>query len=40
MNDGTWFGGMWKEFIRFNYGTSRKAVLEALKRMDRAARLL
>ena len=40
VNDGTWFGGMWKEFVRFNYGTSRKAVLEALKRMDRAARLL
>ena len=36
MNDGTWFGDQYKEFVRFNYGTSRKKVLEALDRMAKA----
>ncbi len=36
MNDGTWFGDDWKEFVRFNYGTSRKNVMAALERMKSA----
>lgn len=36
MNDGTWFGDEYKGFVRFNYGTSRKMVKEALECMKRA----
>lgn len=36
MNDGTWFGDRYKEFVRFNYGTSRKYVLGALERIKKA----
>lgn len=39
-NDGTWFGPAWQDFVRFNYGTSRKNVLAALERMDKAAKSL
>lgn len=40
MNDGTWFGPQYKEFVRFNYGTSRQLVLEALERMKKAVEAL
>lgn len=40
MNDGTWFGDQYKEFVRFNYGTSRKNVLAALARMEKAVGIL
>ncbi len=33
VNDGTWFGPDWKDYIRFNFGTSRDRVLKALERM-------
>lgn len=36
MNDGTWFGEQYYNFVRFNYGTSRKKVLSALERMKKA----
>ncbi len=32
-NDGTWFGPEYGAFIRFNYGTSRSKVLDALQAM-------
>ena len=40
MNDGTWFGSDWKEFVRFNYGTSRERALAALSRIVDAVRSL
>ncbi len=40
MNDGTWFGSDWKNFVRFNYGTSRIRVMKALERMVRAVKAL
>lgn len=40
MNDGTWFGDDWKNFVRFNYGTSRNRVMKALERMVRAVKAL
>ena len=40
MNDGTWFGDSWKEFVRFNYGTSRERVLDALRRIRDAVERL
>ena len=40
MNDGTWFGPSWKKFVRFNYGTSRDRILNALERMVKALRAL
>ncbi|MBO8436789.1 MAG: aminotransferase class I/II-fold pyridoxal phosphate-dependent enzyme [Spirochaetes bacterium] len=40
VNDGTWFGSEWKEFVRFNYGTSRDRVMKALERMVRAVKAL
>ena len=40
MNDGTWFGSQWKDFVRFNYGTSRDRVMKALERMVRAVKSL
>ncbi|MBQ0071235.1 MAG: aminotransferase class I/II-fold pyridoxal phosphate-dependent enzyme, partial [Spirochaetales bacterium] len=40
MNDGTWFGEQYKEFCRFNYGTTRDRVLDALKRIEKAVKSL
>ena len=40
MNDGTWFGKDWKEFVRFNYGTSRASCLKALERIVKAFKAL
>ena len=40
VNDGTWFGSEWKNFIRFNYGTSKDRVLKALERMVKAVKAL
>ena len=40
MNDGTWFGSQWKDFVRFNYGTSRDRVMKALDRMVKAVKAL
>lgn len=40
-NDGTWFGGeMYRRFIRFNYGTTKAAILQALQRMQEGVRFL
>lgn len=36
MNDGSWFGGQYRRFVRFNYGTSLEEVRKALERMRRA----
>ena len=36
MNDGTWFGKEYEKFVRFNYGTKREMVEEALKRIKDA----
>lgn len=36
MNDGSWFGRQYKTFVRFNYGTNLRDVLDALGRMRRA----
>ncbi len=36
MNDGTWFGSQYYNFVRFNYGTSRERVINALERMAKA----
>lgn len=30
MNDGTWFGSEYGQFVRFNYGTTREAVSQAM----------
>lgn len=40
MNDGTWFGDDWNHFVRFNYGTSRENVLNALSRIVDAVKSL
>lgn len=41
LNDGTWFGGeQYREFVRFNYGTSREKIASALQRMERAVQTL
>ena len=40
MNDGTWFGADWKEFVRFNYGTSRAKCMAALERIAKALKAL
>ena len=40
MNDGTWFGSGWKEFVRFNYGTSRAKCMAALERIVKAFKAL
>lgn len=40
MNDGTWFGKDYFQFVRFNYGTSQKAVEEALSAIIRAVTTL
>lgn len=36
MNDGSWFGEQYKEFVRFNYGTNFEEVKSALERMKTA----
>ena len=36
MNDGTWFGKEYEKFVRFNYGTKREMVEEALIRIKNA----
>lgn len=36
MNDGTWFGKQYYNFVRFNYGTNRKEVEKALMRIKKA----
>ncbi|WP_320129472.1 aminotransferase class I/II-fold pyridoxal phosphate-dependent enzyme [uncultured Sphaerochaeta sp.] len=37
VNDGTWFGGEdYRGFIRFNYGTQRKSIEKAWKRIEEA----
>ncbi len=40
LNDGTWFGNDYAQFVRFNYGTSPQAVKEALKSMIEAVKAL
>ncbi len=40
MNDGTWFGKDYYAFVRFNFGTQRTKVEEALIRMEKAVSLL
>ena len=35
-NDGSWFGSGYEKFVRFNYGTSRECVLEALNKIKKA----
>lgn len=40
MNDGTWFGPEYKQYVRLNYGTSRERVLSALKRIASAVKAL
>lgn len=36
MNDGTWFGEQYKNFVRFNYGTSRSRIEDALEKIASA----
>jgi cystathionine beta-lyase len=38
MNDGTWFGSHYGQFVRFNYGTSREAVAQAIESLIAAAK--
>lgn len=41
VNDGTWFGGeAYRQFVRFNFGTSRTSIEKALNRMKNAVNLL
>lgn len=40
MNDGTWFGPQYKEFVRINYGTSWASVKDALDKMTKAVKSL
>ncbi len=40
MNDGTWFGPAYKQYVRINYGTSRELTLDALKRIVSAIKAL
>lgn len=41
VNDGTWFGGEdFKRFIRFNYGTSRSVIEQALLKIEAAVKAL
>lgn len=40
INDGTWFGDEYGSFVRFNYGTSRNSVEEALRRITKAVKAL
>ncbi len=36
MNDGSWFGEGWKNFVRFNFATTQERVAEALKAITAA----
>ena len=36
MNAGPWFGEGYDDFLRFNYGTDKDHILDALKRMKKA----
>ena len=36
MNDGTWFGDQYYNFVRFNYGTSLDMVQTGLERIAKA----
>ena len=40
MNDGSWFGDQYYKFVRFNYGTSRDKVYNALLRIKKAVESL
>ncbi len=40
MNDGTWFGEQYYSFVRFNYGTSRELVKEAIENIVKAVKAL
>ena len=40
MNDGTWFGPEYKEYVRINYGTGRAMVMDALDRIVKAVKAL
>ena len=40
MNDGSWFGEQYYKFVRFNYGTSRDKVYNALLRIKKAVESL
>lgn len=40
MNDGTWFGDDYYNFVRFNYGTSRERVKEAVENIAKAVKAL
>ncbi len=40
MNDGTWFGDEYYNFVRFNYGTSRERVKEAVENIAKAVKAL
>ncbi len=39
-NDGTWFGEQYYSFIRFNFGTNRGSIMNALERMRKAVESL
>lgn len=36
MNDGTWFGEQYNNFVRFNYGTSKERIEDALEKITKA----
>lgn len=40
MNDGTWFGEQYKDFVRINYGCSRKMLKKALEGIEKAVKSL
>ena len=40
MNDGTWFGPSYQEYVRLNYGTSRAFTMNALERIVKAVKAL
>lgn len=40
MNDGSWFGDQYYKFVRFNYGTSRERINNALLRIKKAVESL
>ena len=40
MNDGSWFGDQYYKFVRFNYGTSRDRINNALLRIKKAVESL
>lgn len=40
MNDGGWFGPQYTHFCRFNYGTTRERVVDALAKIEKAVKSL